>query len=540
MRGFPGDAHVAWTSVTLLGLLCCGLAVLQYRWIGEVTGAERIRLHSVLQSRLDDLSRVFDRDLASACLDLVPSSGEIEAHGREAAYSMQYVRWRNAHDRVLARVAIAVPEDDDIQLLELDLNTARFSSVPWPASWSGMRERLTDRLERRPVQPDDSLNPGLFEFPRFGQGGEQEWLIVELNTDYLRGSLIPELVRRHVGPDYDWDLGESGDRGVQPADGIVGLLSLPAGRVGGPPAGPSRWLLRVRYRAGSLETVVARTRRRNLAISAAILLLILGCGSVVVSFSRQAQQLAELQMNFVAGVSHELRTPLTVIRTAAYNLRGRLAARPDQVERYGALIQNESEKLTALVEQVLRFAGAKAGHVIRARDAAPVEDIIEEALRGCGAAVRAAREGEQLMVERHIEPGLPPVFADTLALRHALQNLIENAFKYGTEGSNWVGIFAEAVGDEKTRAIEIRIADHGPGIPADEQAHIFDPFFRGRRAVQDQMHGTGLGLNLVKMIIEAHEGTIRVKSAPGEGTEFIVRIPAAAPEPDYEFSHSTG
>jgi signal transduction histidine kinase len=169
-----------------------------------------------------------------------------------------------------------------------------------------------------------------------------------------------------------------------------------------------------------------------------------------------------------------------------------------------------------------------------------VEDIIEEALRGCGAAVRAAREGEQLVIERHIAAGLPPVFADTLALRHALQNLIENAFKYGTEGSNWVGVFAEAVGDEKTRAVEIRIADHGPGIPADEQAHIFDPFFRGRRALQDQMHGTGLGLNLVKMIIEAHEGTIRVKSAPGEGTEFIVRIPAAAPEPDYEFSHSTG
>jgi signal transduction histidine kinase len=540
MRGFPRETHVAWASVTLLGLLCCGLAVLQYRWIGEVTGAERIRLHTDLQARLDDLSRAFNRDLASACLDLIPSGGEIEAHGREAAYSMQYARWRNAHERVLARVAIAVPEDEDLHLLELDLNTARFSSVSWPESWAAMHQRLIERLERRPLQANDWQNSALFEFPRFARGGEQEWLVVELNTEYLRGSMIPELVRRHVGPDYDWQLGESGDRGAQPADGVVGLLSLPAGRVGGPPAGPSRWQLLVRYRAGSLETIVARTRRRNLAISAAILLLMLGCGSVVVSFSRQAQQLADLQMNFVAGVSHELRTPLTVIRTAAYNLRGRLAARPDQVERYGALIQNESEKLTELVEQVLRFAGAKAGHVIRGRDAAPVKDIIDEALRGCGAAVRAAREGEQLVIERHIAAGLPPVFADTLALRHALQNLIENAFKYGTEGSNWVGVFAEAVGDEKTRAVEIRIADHGPGIPADEQAHIFDAFFRGRRALQDQMHGTGLGLNLVKMIIEAHEGTIRVKSAPGEGTEFIVRIPAAAPEPDYEFSHSTG
>ena len=75
-------------------------------------------------------------------------------------------------------------------------------------------------------------------------------------------------------------------------------------------------------------------------------------------------------------------------------------------------------------------------------------------------------------------------------------------------------------------SIEIRVADHGPGIPEHEQSHIFDPFFRGARAIQDQIHGTGLGLSLVKRIIEAHGGSIRVKSAPLHGTESIVRIPA--------------
>ena len=71
------------------------------------------------------------------------------------------------------------------------------------------------------------------------------------------------------------------------------------------------------------------------------------------------------------------------------------------------------------------------------------------------------------------------------------------------------------------------MADRGPGIPPDEQDQIFDPFFRGARAVQDQVHGTGLGLSLVKKIVEAHGGSIRVKSEPMKGTEFIVRIPAA-------------
>ena len=86
--------------------------------------------------------------------------------------------------------------------------------------------------------------------------------------------------------------------------------------------------------------------------------------------------------------------------------------------------------------------------------------------------------------------------------------------------------------------MEIRVADRGPGIPLDEQAHIFDPFFRGRRAVQDQVHGTGLGLNLVKKIVEAHGGTIHVHSEPMKGAEFVVRIPAAPPELQDEFAHT--
>ena len=302
-----------------------------------------------------------------------------------------------------------------------------------------------------------------------------------------------------------------------------------------PDGGPTRWRLLAWHRAGSLDILVASTRRRNLAISAAILLLILGTVTVLLRFSRRAQRLAELQMNFVAGVSHELRTPLTVIRTAAFNLRGKLASRPDQVEKYGELIQAESEKLALLVDQVLRFAGIEAGHTIREREPVAVETLVEEALRSS----RAALGIPGLVVEKQIDPRLPLVLADELAMRHALQNLLDNALKYGTDGGNWIGIFAAAVADGSSPAVEIRVADHGPGIPPEEQAHVFDPFFRGRRALEDQVHGTGLGLNLVKRIVEAHGGTIRVKSEPKKGTEFTVRIPAAAPELQDEFAHSS-
>jgi signal transduction histidine kinase len=89
-----------------------------------------------------------------------------------------------------------------------------------------------------------------------------------------------------------------------------------------------RWQLAVRSRAGSVAMLVDRTRKRNLALSGLVLMLLVITVSLLVHFSRKAHQLADLQMSFVAGVSHELRTPLTVIRTAAYNLRGKLEANP--------------------------------------------------------------------------------------------------------------------------------------------------------------------------------------------------------------------
>ena len=279
----------------------------------------------------------------------------------------------------------------------------------------------------------------------------------------------------------------------------------------------------VRHRAGSLEAVAARARLLNLAVTGGLLALMVVTLAMLIRYTRRAQQLAALQMEFVAGVSHELRTPLTVIHTAAYNLRGKLSQNPAQVERYGELIQQESGRLKDMVEKVLQFSSAKAGRVIQDREPLSVEAVIEEAVESA----KTSMAGAHCVVEKSIAPGLPQILGDPVALRQALANLVGNAAKYGTAENHWIGISANPVGDGGNRAVEICVADRGPGIPAEEQAQIFDAFFRGARAVQDQIHGTGLGLNLVKRIVEAHGGRIRVKSAPMKGAEFIVTIPAA-------------
>jgi signal transduction histidine kinase len=226
-----------------------------------------------------------------------------------------------------------------------------------------------------------------------------------------------------------------------------------------------------------------------------------------------------------------------VIRTAAFNLRGKVASNPSQVERYGALIQQESERLGAIVEQVLRFASAKAGRVVPERQPVSVPGLIEETVQSN----KGMLEDALCEVQTHIEPGLPPITGDSMALRHALQNLLANAAKYGgLAGRQRVEMSARAVRGAKGQEIEIRVIDHGSGIPPEEQKRVFDAFFRGKKAVQDQIHGTGLGLHLVKRIVEAHGGTVSVESEPGTGSTFIVRIPVAAAEHQDELAPTLG
>ena len=122
---------------------------------------------------------------------------------------------------------------------------------------------------------------------------------------------------------------------------------------------------------------------------------------------------------------------------------------------------------------------------------------------------------------------MPLIKADKQSLKHALRNLLENAVKHGRKERASIRIAAERSALHGKPAVCIGIQDNGPGIPKEERARVFEPFFRGKLAIENQVHGTGLGLNLAKRIIEAHGGTLVLRSELGRGTEFIATIPAA-------------
>jgi signal transduction histidine kinase len=273
------------------------------------------------------------------------------------------------------------------------------------------------------------------------------------------------------------------------------------------------------HRAGSLDAAVGSLRRRNLLISFGILVLLsLSVGLIVVS-SRRANRLARQQIEFVAGVSHELRTPLAVIRSAGENLADGVVAERDQVRRYGELIATEGRRLSEMVEQTLEFAGIQSGkRSYKLMPAAPGE-VVADAVT----ASRAVLEENQFELETQIEADLPMIMSDRSALSRAIQNLINNAVKY-CSSDRWVRVAAMRDSQNPAAAILIIVEDRGPGIEPRDAARIFEPFYRGREAASAQIPGNGLGLSIVRHIVEAHGGDVRVESVPGRGSRFIIEL----------------
>jgi signal transduction histidine kinase len=414
--------------------------------------------------------------------------------------------------------------------------------------------------------------------PIFGSpsatGPQLSWLIIRLNSTVLNRHIIPELVAREfsgaTGLNYEVAVRFAGDStgalystdqgfGSEPATVSDAVMALwfggpghnnaaggafrPMPRVphseapvtgykqpGEPPGvrfialhySPDEpdWEVIAKHRSGSLEAAVTSLRRRNLAVSFGILLVLAATAGLIIVVSQRARSLAQLQMTFVAGVSHELRTPLSVISSAAQNIADGVVTNQQQLTRYAGVIHSQAKQLGDLVDQVLLFASLSNAKAQYQNVPLSVATIVESALEGTAEAVRAGRA----TVEVDIAPGLPAVSGSLNALCQCLQNLITNAVKYGGD-VRWVGIAARLSAPGE---VAITVSDRGPGIPQQDLHRIFEPFYRGEEANASQIHGTGLGLPLARTIAEAMGGRLEARSEPGVGSAFTVLLQAVA------------
>jgi PAS domain S-box-containing protein len=229
------------------------------------------------------------------------------------------------------------------------------------------------------------------------------------------------------------------------------------------------------------------------------------------------KELDHIKSDFVHTVSHDLRSPLTSVLGYA-ELIGRTGPLNEHQTEFMARLQASIRDITALVNDLLDLGRLEAGFDTR-REIVQLENIIGYTLDILGGQISA----RNITLHFTAEPHLPSLKANPLRLRQMLDNLIGNAIKYTPPGGE-VNVHVRA----EEGQIILQVTDNGPGIAPTDQPRIFEKFFRGEN-VPDDVPGSGLGLSIVKSIVDNHQGRIWVESALGQGSTFFVVLPAYTP-----------
>jgi two-component system phosphate regulon sensor histidine kinase PhoR len=274
--------------------------------------------------------------------------------------------------------------------------------------------------------------------------------------------------------------------------------------------------LGIRLKGETIEEVVQSRFYRNLILIGLLNVVLLGGVWVVYRTVLREVELAQMKSDFVSNVSHEIRTPLALIRMFGETLQlNRVRSAAKRQEYYDTIVQ-ESERLTRLVNNLLDFSRMEAG--MKTFDLQPSD--LNALVRGVVKNYAARLEQEGVSVRLELDPQLPPIALDKEAVSEAILNLVDNAVKY-SGGAKFLRL---STGVERT-TVTLDIEDHGIGIEPHQQRKIFEKFYRVSSGPTHEATGTGLGLTLVKHIVDAHKGTISLRSEKGKGSIFRLTFP---------------
>ncbi len=346
------------------------------------------------------------------------------------------------------------------------------------------------------------------------------YIILKVNLDYLIGTFFPDELLQSIGGRVQVGvLGSSGEviYGQRIINAGQYLYDRDFGTV-------YRWRLVMAPRE-SLRLRAGANRRQLSDISLIGLMLgviVLGTAFLLYAISTE-QRVSALKSEFISNVSHELKTPLSLIRMFAELIMLGKIKNPEKGREYAVIITRESERLSRLIDNVLDFSRIERGKAAYEMKPADLGDVVDRALDFFR--YRLEREGRQLEVDLQSAPALPISLLDENAMTLLVLNLVDNAIKYGGSGPISVSLRYQAKPDE----LVFCVRDQGMGIAADEQRKIFERFYRTRAVRTTNIRGSGIGLALVRHIVEAHGGRATVESTSGQGSTFVIILPVRRP-----------
>lgn len=348
-----------------------------------------------------------------------------------------------------------------------------------------------------------------------------------LDNTYFRNTLLPELLRRAANKEFagdefaDLTLAVYDDTGTivtatQPVKETRAEMKIPLGFVF------PRWHIGARSQGLTTDEVGRRYLLTNLSLTLVMTGLIIGGLVFALRAASREMKLSQMKTDFVSNVSHELRTPLSSIRVFGELQRMGHVKDPGRVRDYGEFIETESRRLTQLINNILDFSRIESGQKSYNFTEADISEIVFDTLKTF--AIRLQQDGFVVRVE---VPELPleRAMVDPEAIAQVIVNLLDNAVKYSGTAREIVVRLGQRGGQ-----VTIAVSDQGIGIPPNEREKIFERFHRVSTGLVHDVKGSGLGLSLVKHIVEAHGGRVALSSELGRGSTFTVHLPACAQE----------
>lgn len=293
------------------------------------------------------------------------------------------------------------------------------------------------------------------------------------------------------------------------------------------PHGPNAWL-KARVYLTQPASLYRRQRVRRIWFGALIatcaVAVLAGLVATWYALKRQ-ERLNELKTNFVSSVSHELRTPVASVRLLVEGLESGRVGGPAKQKEYLHLMGQECRRLSGLIENILDFSRIGDGRKQFEFSATNLQTLVEDTLKMIEP--YAAERNVSLEFKNAQNSSAKPLnpILDGPAIRQALLNLLDNAIKHSPEGAAvTVGVDWPAADSDNDRVL-LWVNDCGPGIPLEEHDKIFERFYRRGSELNRETQGIGIGLTIVKHIVESHGGGVRVRSAVGQGSRFIMELP---------------
>ncbi len=274
-------------------------------------------------------------------------------------------------------------------------------------------------------------------------------------------------------------------------------------------------VLAMKLRGTTLAAIGQRFMRTSFLVLGGLTLLL--TGGLVLTYRNVSKEmaLARLKSDFVSNVSHELRTPLSLIRLYAETLElGRISG-TEKTHEYYAIIRKESERLTALINNILDFSRIEAGRKEYDFRETDLRELVHNTLES----YRYQIEQNGFTFEERIDE-VPPLRVDREAMARSLVNLVNNSLKY-SQDRKYISVNLY----RHDGSVKLEVVDHGIGIPPQEQQKIFEKFYRVGDPLVHNTKGSGLGLSLVRHIAQAHGGDVSVDSTPGRGSRFTITLP---------------